>query len=246
MIIRRIMDRRMMMTTLPIRSLTKHALTMMIPMTVLTRPRKKEKKKQEEPEFKWYNLLEILYREGLIFVGQEITMKLANSVVSLIVYLDQEDKHDRHPTMFINSPGGFILGGLAIYDTMDLVRGKPIQTIAIGLAASMASVVLAGGGLRVALFHARVMIHQPRMKEFEDDSSEIALEARVLLELRISITEIYVRKTGRTSMCINRDMEVDKFMTAEQARDYGIVDELGPKRTADNTIFDRIFRSFSI
>ena len=110
----------------------------------------------------------------------------------------------------------------------------------------MASLVLAGGGLRAAFPHAKVMIHQPRMKEFEDDSSEIALEARVLLELRISITEIYVRKTGRTSMCITRDMEVDTFMTAEQARDYGIVDGVGPKITADNTIFDRIFRSFSI
>ena len=108
----------------------------------------------------------------------------------------------------------------------------------------MASLVLAGGGLRVALYHARVMIHQPRMKEFEDDSSEIAFEARVLLELRSSITEIYVRKTGRTFRCITRDMEVDKFMTAKQAREYGIIDEIIPKGTAEKTLSDRLFRSF--
>ena len=116
---------------------------------------------------------------------------------------------------------GCILVGLAIYDTMDLVRGKPM-TIDIGMAASMASLVLAGGGLHAAFPHAKVMIHQPRIKEVANDSSEIGFEARVLLELRRNITEIFVRKTGGTFRCITRDMEIDTFMTAKKARDYGI------------------------
>nr|AMY96121.1 ATP-dependent Clp protease proteolytic subunit [Geranium phaeum] len=201
---------------------------------------KKRKKKQEEEETNWYDLLEVLYCEGLIFIGQEITKKLANSVVGLMVYLDQEDQHDRHPTMFINSPGGFALGGLAIYDTLDLVRGKAVQTIAIGIAASIASVVLIGGGLRVAMHNATVMIRQPRMKVFRDEASEIVLESRILLDLRNSITEIYVRKTGKTHMCITRDLEVEKFMTAKDAENYGIIDGVAAKKT-DDTMFDLIF-----
>nr|AMY96119.1 ATP-dependent Clp protease proteolytic subunit [Geranium phaeum] len=214
------------------------------PYEVAQKIKKREEEGEEEGEKEgedtWKGLLEVLNREGLIFIGQEITMKLANSVISLMVYLDQEDKHDQHTTMFINSPGGSILGGLAIYDTIDLVRGKEVQTIAVGIAASIASVVLIGGGLRVAFNTARVMIHQPRMKAFEDESTEIAREVGVLLDLRNSITEIYVRKTGRTYMSITRDLEVDKFLTAMQARAYGIVDAVAPKKS-DDSILDLIF-----
>lgn len=202
---------------------------------------KRKKKEEEEEQTQWYDLFEVLHREGLIFVGREMTMKFANTVVSLMVYLDREDNPNRTPTMFINSPGGFVFAGLAIYDTMDLLRyGNKVQTIVIGIAASMASVVLIGGGLRVAFTHAKVMIHQPRMKAFEDESSEIALEARVLLDLRHSITEIYERKTTRPYWAITVDLECDKFMSATQAKKYGIVDGVAPRKR-DDDVLDETF-----
>ena len=202
---------------------------------------KRKKKEEEEEQTQWYDLFEVLHREGLIFVGREMTMKFANTVVSLMVYLDREDKPNRTPTVFINSPGGFVFAGLAIYDTMDLLRyGNKVQTVVIGIAASMASVVLIGGGLRVAFTNAKVMIHQPRMKAFEDESSEIALEARVLLDLRHIITEIYERKTTRPYSAITVDLECDKFMSATQARKYGIVDGVAPRKR-DDDVLDETF-----
>nr|YP_009251011.1 ATP-dependent Clp protease proteolytic subunit [Geranium incanum]AMY96022.1 ATP-dependent Clp protease proteolytic subunit [Geranium incanum] len=192
---------------------------------------KRKKKKEEEEQNQWYDLFEVLHREGVIFVGREMTMKFANTVVSLMIYLDREYNPNRTPTLFINSPGGFVFAGLAIYDTMDFLRyTNKVQTLVIGIAASMASVVLIGGGMRVAFTHARVMIHQPRMKAFQDESSQIALEARVLLDLRHMITEIYERKTTIRYSVITVDLERDKFMTAIQARDYGIVDGVAPRK----------------
>nr|YP_009270342.1 clp protease proteolytic subunit [Erodium rupestre]AHF21100.1 clp protease proteolytic subunit [Erodium rupestre]AHG24636.1 clp protease proteolytic subunit [Erodium foetidum subsp. foetidum] len=195
----------------------------------------------EEEEATWIDLYNRLYRERILFLCREIKEELANNLVSLMVFLDI-DHTTWTQTMFIHSPGGFVFPGLAIYDTVLAVGAR---TVCAGIAASMASVVLIGGeqSKRLAFPHAllalscetkerlfihiiRVMIHQPRMKDFEDSTSGVIMETRVLLDLRERIVHIYVQRTGQPHRIINADLEVDTYMSAKEAMTYGIIDAI--------------------
>nr|YP_010142536.1 ATP-dependent Clp protease proteolytic subunit [Lagotis yunnanensis]YP_010146436.1 ATP-dependent Clp protease proteolytic subunit [Lagotis brevituba]QQL02681.1 ATP-dependent Clp protease proteolytic subunit [Lagotis yunnanensis]QQO99343.1 ATP-dependent Clp protease proteolytic subunit [Lagotis brevituba] len=165
-----------------------------------------------------------LYRERLLFLGQEVDSEIANQLVGLMVYLSIEDD-TKALYLFINSPGGGVIAGLAIYDTMQFVRPE-VHTICMGLAASMGSFLLVGGEItkRLAFPRARVMIHQPASSFYEAQTGEFILEAEELLRLREILTRVYVQRTGKPSWVVSEDMERDVFMSATEAQAYGIVD----------------------
>nr|YP_009331721.1 ClpP [Arracacia xanthorrhiza]APH07290.1 ClpP [Arracacia xanthorrhiza] len=166
-----------------------------------------------------------LYRERLLFLGQEVDSEISNQLIGLMVYLSIEnDTKDLY--LFINSPGGWVIPGVAIYDTMQFVR-PDVQTICMGLAASMGSFILAGGEItkRLAFPHARrVMIHQPASSFYEAQTGEFILEAEELLKLRETLTRVYVQRTDKPLWVVSEDMERDVFMSATEAQAYGIVD----------------------
>nr|YP_010320877.1 clp protease proteolytic subunit [Parnassia longipetala]UJP70707.1 clp protease proteolytic subunit [Parnassia longipetala] len=165
-----------------------------------------------------------LYRERLLFLGQVVDNDISNQLIALLVYLSMEsDTKDLY--LFINSPGGWVIPGIAIYDTMQFVR-PDVQTICMGLAASMGSFILVGGKItkRLAFPHARVMIHQPYSAFYEAQAGEFVLEAEELLKLRETITRVYVQRTGNPLWVVSEDMERDVFMSAPEAQAHGIVD----------------------
>nr|YP_010321056.1 clp protease proteolytic subunit [Parnassia tibetana]UJP70886.1 clp protease proteolytic subunit [Parnassia tibetana]UUA67319.1 clp protease proteolytic subunit [Parnassia pusilla] len=165
-----------------------------------------------------------LYRERLLFLGQVVDNDISNQLIALLVYLSMEsDTKDLY--LFINSPGGWVIPGIAIYDTMQFVR-PDVQTICLGLAASMGSFILVGGKItkRLAFPHARVMIHQPSSAFYEAQAGEFVLEAEELLKLRETITRVYVQRTGKPLWVVSEDMERDVFMSAPEAQAHGIVD----------------------
>nr|YP_010273050.1 ATP-dependent Clp protease proteolytic subunit [Parnassia tenella]YP_010456133.1 clp protease proteolytic subunit [Parnassia brevistyla]YP_010456493.1 clp protease proteolytic subunit [Parnassia gansuensis]YP_010457462.1 clp protease proteolytic subunit [Parnassia crassifolia]YP_010457728.1 clp protease proteolytic subunit [Parnassia foliosa]UUA65969.1 clp protease proteolytic subunit [Parnassia delavayi]UJJ83359.1 ATP-dependent Clp protease proteolytic subunit [Parnassia tenella]UUA65609 len=165
-----------------------------------------------------------LYRERLLFLGQVVDNDISNQLIALLVYLSMEsDTKDLY--LFINSPGGWVIPGIAIYDTMQFVR-PDVQTICLGLAASMGSFILVGGKItkRLAFPHARVMIHQPSSAFYEAQTGEFVLEAEELLKLRETITRVYVQRTGKPLWVVSEDMERDVFMSAPEAQAHGIVD----------------------
>nr|YP_009456086.1 ATP-dependent Clp protease proteolytic subunit [Momordica charantia]AUJ21853.1 ATP-dependent Clp protease proteolytic subunit [Momordica charantia]UDP55828.1 ATP-dependent Clp protease proteolytic subunit [Momordica charantia] len=166
-----------------------------------------------------------LYRERLLFLGQEVDSQISNQLIGLMVYLSIEDD-TKDLYLFINSPGGWVIPGVAIYDTMQFVRTN-VQTICMGLAASMGSFILVGGEItkRLAFPHARrVMIHQPASSFYEAQTGEFILEAEELLKLRETITRVYVQRTGKPLWVVSEDMERDVFMSATEAQAHGIVD----------------------
>nr|YP_011027478.1 Clp protease proteolytic subunit [Sedum sediforme]WQN01813.1 Clp protease proteolytic subunit [Sedum sediforme] len=165
-----------------------------------------------------------LYRERLLFLGQEVDNELSNQLIGLMVYLTIEDLN-RELYVFINSPGGWVIPGIAVYDTMQFVP-PDVHTICMGLAASMGSFVLVGGEItkRLAFPHARVMIHQPASSFYESQTGEFVLEAEELLNLRETITMVYVQRTGKSFWVVSEDMERDVFMSATEAQAHGIVD----------------------
>nr|YP_010953127.1 clp protease proteolytic subunit [Amorphophallus yunnanensis]WMQ76036.1 clp protease proteolytic subunit [Amorphophallus yunnanensis] len=180
----------------------------------------------EEEDANWVDVYR-LYRERLLFLGQEVDSEISNHLVGLMVYLSLEDKTRDH-YLFINSPGGWVIPGIAIYDTMQVVP-PDVHTICMGLAASMGSFVLVGGEItkRLAFPHAWVMIHQPASSFYEGESKEIIMEAGHLLTLREILTKVYVQRTGAPLWVISQDMERDVFMSATEAKAYGIVDLVG-------------------
>nr|QHB75989.1 ATP-dependent Clp protease proteolytic subunit [Cucumis melo subsp. melo] len=167
-----------------------------------------------------------LYRERLLFLGQEVDSEISNQLIGLMVYLSIEDD-TKDLYLFINSPGGWVIPGIAIYDTMQFVQ-PDVQTICMGLAASMGSFILVGGEItkRLAFPHARrrVMIHQPASSFYEAQTGEFILEAEELLKLRETITRVYVQRTGKPLWVVSEDMERDVFMSATEAQAHGIVD----------------------
>nr|YP_009862008.1 ATP-dependent Clp protease proteolytic subunit [Viscum liquidambaricola]QKV09833.1 ATP-dependent Clp protease proteolytic subunit [Viscum liquidambaricola] len=172
----------------------------------------------------WVDIYNRLYRERLLFLGQGVDSEISNQLISLMVYLSIEnDTKDFY--LFINSPGGWVIPGVAIYDTMQFVR-PDVQTICMGLAASMGSFILVGGSItkRLAFPHARVMIHQPASSYFEAQTVEFILEAEELLKLRETLTQVYVQRTGKALWVVSEDMERDVFMSAKEAQAHGIVD----------------------
>jgi ATP-dependent Clp protease, protease subunit len=170
-----------------------------------------------------WDLFSRLLKDRIVFLGAEIDDDLANVVVAQLLFLESDDP-EKDVTMYVNSPGGDVSAGLAIYDTMQALR-CPVATFCVGQAASMASLLLAAGarGKRHALPHARVMIHQP-LAGFRGQATDIAIHAQEILKAREILNGIYARHTGQTAEKIARDTERDNFMSAEEARAYGLVD----------------------
>nr|YP_010385903.1 clp protease proteolytic subunit [Leptopus chinensis]UPM52363.1 clp protease proteolytic subunit [Leptopus chinensis] len=165
-----------------------------------------------------------LYRERLLFLGQDVDSEISNQLIGLMVYLSIESE-TKDLYLFINSPGGWVIPGIAIFDTMQFVR-PDVQTVCMGLAASMGSFILVGGKItkRLAFPHAWVMIHQPIAGFYEAQIGEFVLEAEELLKLREILTRVYAQRTGKPLWVVSEDMERDVFMSATEAQAYGIVD----------------------
>ncbi|MCS6799534.1 MAG: ATP-dependent Clp protease proteolytic subunit [Myxococcota bacterium] len=178
-----------------------------------------------------WDIFSRLLKDRIVFLGQPIDDFWANAVIAQMLVLEGEDP-DKEITLYINSPGGLITAGLAIYDTMQYVR-CPVSTVVIGQAASMAALLLAAGtrGLRRALPHARVMIHQP-LAGFRGQATDIEIHAREILKLRERLDELLARHTGRDREQVRRDTERDRFLSSQEARAYGIVDEVIAPRKA--------------
>ena len=172
-----------------------------------------------------YDIWSRLMKDRIIFLGTEVTDDIANVVVAQLLFLESEDP-DKDVNLYINSPGGSITAGLAIYDTMQYVR-CPITTICIGQAASMAAVLLAAGskGRRKALPHSRIMIHQP-MGGARGQASDIEIQATEILRMRNVLYTTLSEHTGRSVEDIERDSDRDKFMSSEEAKDYGLIDDV--------------------
>nr|YP_010723222.1 ATP-dependent Clp protease proteolytic subunit 1 [Chasmanthe floribunda]WDW26592.1 ATP-dependent Clp protease proteolytic subunit 1 [Chasmanthe floribunda] len=190
----------------------------------------------EEGDEVWVDVYNRLHRERLLFLGQVVDSEISNQLVGLMVYLSMEDD-TKDIYLFINSPGGWVIPGIAIYDTMQFVS-PDIQTICMGLAASMGSFILVGGEItkRLAFPHARVMIHQPASSFYTAQVGEFILEAEELLKIRETLTKVYVQRTGNPLWVISEDMERDVFMSATEAQAHGIVDLVAveKKNTGDS------------
>lgn len=173
-----------------------------------------------------------LLKDRIIFVGTPIDDTVANLVIAQLLYLESDDP-DKEVTLYINSPGGVITAGLAIYDTMQYVR-CPISTVCVGQAASMGAVLLAAGtkGLRRSLAHGRILIHQP-LGGVRGQATDIEIHAREVLNMRKRINRILADHTGQSEETIERDTERDRIMTSTEAREYGLVDEVIAPRKVD-------------
>jgi ATP-dependent Clp protease protease subunit len=181
-----------------------------------------ERTARGEREFDIYSRL---LNERIIFLGSPIDDQIANLVVAQLLHLESSDP-DKDISMYINTPGGSIYSGLAIYDTMQFIK-PPIQTICVGIAMSMGSLLLAGGahGKRFSLPNSRILIHQPSAG-FEGQSTDIEIHAREILNIRKRIDEIYAHHTGQTFDQVHHDMERDRFFKPDEAVDYGLIDRV--------------------
>ncbi len=173
----------------------------------------------------WIDIFNRLYRERIIFLGKEVDDEIANQIVSVMLYLDSEDP-GKDIYLYINSPGGSVMSGMAIFDTMQHIKSK-VNTICVGLAASMGSFLLAAGakGKRFALPHSRIMIHQPSGGT-QGQATDIEIEARELIRIRNQVNQIYAKLTDQPLEKINKDMERDFFMSAYEAKEYGMIDQV--------------------
>lgn len=172
-----------------------------------------------------YDIYSLLLKERIVFVGSQINDQVANVVVAQLLYLSREDP-DKSIQMYINSPGGSIYAGMAILDTMQMIPNK-ISTVAVGVAASFGTVLLAGGekGQRYALPHATIHIHQP-LGGAEGQATDIEIQAKEILRLKTNLNEFFARVTGQPLDVIKRDTERDFYLDAEQAVAYGLVDKV--------------------
>lgn len=172
-----------------------------------------------------YDIYSRLLKDRIIFVGTAVNDEIANLIIAQLLYLESEDP-DQDIYLYINCPGGVIDAGLAIYDTMQYVKPN-ITTICMGLAASMASVLLAAGekGKRYSLPHSRIMIHQP-LGGAQGQASDIDIQAKEILRLRELLNGILAEHTGQSADEIMKHTDRDNYMTAKQAKDYGIIDRV--------------------
>jgi ATP-dependent Clp protease, protease subunit len=172
-----------------------------------------------------FDIYSRLLRDRVIFLGEPVDDTVANLVVAQLLHLESDDP-DKDISIYINSPGGSIYSGLAIYDTMQFIK-PDVQTICVGIAMSMGSLLLAGGakGKRMALPNSRILIHQPSAG-FEGQSTDIEIHAREVLNLRNRIDQIYADHTGQSLDQVHQDMERDRFFKAEEAVEYGLVDRV--------------------
>ena len=177
-----------------------------------------------------YDIYSRLLKDNIIFLGTTIDDNIANLVIAQLLFLESEDP-DRDIHLYVNSPGGSITAGMAIYDTIQYIR-PDVQTLCVGQAASMAAVLLAGGakGKRFALPNARIVIHQPLMSGLSGQATDIDIAAREILRMRERVNAILVEHTGQALKRIVEDTERDYIMTAEQGREYGIIDNVISKR----------------
>lgn len=172
-----------------------------------------------------YDIYSRLLKDRIIFVGSSIDDHVANLVVAQMLFLESEDP-DKDINLYINSPGGAVYAGMAIYDTMQYIK-PPVSTICVGLAASFGAVLLAAGakGKRFTLPHSRIMLHQPAGGA-QGQAVDIAIHAKEILKVRETLNEILARHTGQPVERIARDTDRDFFISAEEAKDYGLVDEI--------------------
>jgi ATP-dependent Clp protease protease subunit len=172
-----------------------------------------------------YDIFSRLLMDRIIFLGTPINDDVANVVIAQLLFLES-DNPEKDVFMYINSPGGSVSAGMGIYDTMQFMKA-PVNTICMGMAASMGSFLLAAGrpGKRSALPHSRVMIHQPSGGS-QGTASDIEIQAREILYLRGQMNELYSKHTGRPVEQIERDMDRDRYMSAEEAKQYGIIDSV--------------------
>jgi ATP-dependent Clp protease protease subunit len=172
-----------------------------------------------------YDVYSRLLMDRIIFLGTPINDDVSNIIIAQLLFLDA-DNPGRDIHLYINSPGGSVSAGMAIYDTMQFLR-SPVNTICMGMAASMGSFLLAAGkpGKRSALPHSRIMIHQPSGGA-QGTAADIEIQAKEILYLRAQMNDLYAKHTGRNLEQIERDMERDFFMSAEEAKSYGIIDSV--------------------
>lgn len=187
----------------------------MIPMVV----------EQEARGERSYDIYSRLLKDRIIFLGSEIDDDVANSVIAQLLFLNAQDP-DKDISMYINSPGGSVTAGLGIYDTMQFIKND-VSTICLGMAASMGSLLLTGGakGKRFALPHSEVMIHQP-LGGVRGQAADIKIHADWILRTKKNLNNIYVKHTGQPYEKIETDTDRDNFMSAEEAKAYGLIDEV--------------------
>ncbi len=177
-----------------------------------------------------YDIYSRLLRDSIIFIGTPIDDNVANLVTAQLLFLEAEDP-ERDISLYINSPGGSISAGLAVYDTIQFIRND-VTTICVGQAASMAAVLLAAGTAkkRFSLPHSRVLIHQPWMSGLQGQATDIDIHAKEILRIRTILNRILAFHTHQPFERIEKDVERDYIMTADQAKEYGIIDEVISKR----------------
>jgi ATP-dependent Clp protease protease subunit len=177
-----------------------------------------------------YDIFSRLLKDSIIFVGTPVDDTVANLIIAQMLFLESEDP-EKDILLYINSPGGSITAGMAIYDTMQFIR-PDVQTYCLGQAASMAAVLLAGGakGKRFSLPNSRIVIHQPMLQGLAGQATDIDIAAKEILRMRERLNEILTYHTGQTIERIRDDTERDYIMSAEQGKEYGIIDEVIRKR----------------
>jgi len=173
-----------------------------------------------------YDIFSRLLNERIIFLGQAVDDQIANLVVAQLLHLESADP-DKDISIYINSPGGSITAGMAIYDTMNFIK-PDVATICCGIAMSMGSLLLAGGakGKRTSLPNSRILIHQPSSPGFEGQATDIEIHAREIIKTRRNLERIYAKHTGQTEEQVHLDLERDRFFTPEQAVEYGLIDTI--------------------
>ena len=172
-----------------------------------------------------YDIFSRLLNERIIFLGQEVDDQIANLIVAQLLHLESQDP-DKDISIYINSPGGAVYSGLAIYDTMQFIK-PDVQTICCGIAMSMGSLLLAGGakGKRFSLPNSRILIHQP-LGGFQGQATDIEIHAQETLKIRKRLDEIYAHHTGQPEEQVREDMERDRFFKPEEAVEYGLIDKV--------------------
>jgi len=178
----------------------------------------------EQDDLDWVKGYNDLFAQRLLYLGQEIDDLVINQIISMMLFLDAEEEGPMH--LYVNSPGGSVIAGLALYDTMQHI-GSEVRTVNIGMAASMASFILGAGarGKRLVLPKSRVMIHQP-MGGSEGQAEDVRVEAEQIYKIKATLVTMYAEMTGQTREQIEKDLGHDNYMSAQEALDYGLVDRI--------------------
>ena len=174
----------------------------------------------------WISIYDRLFRERIIFLAEEVDDAMANAIVAYMLYLDSEDP-SKPIYLYINSPGGSVTAGMAIYDTMQHIKSE-VVTICVGLAASLGAFLLTAGtkGKRLALPHARIMIHQPLGGTGRRQATDIEIEAKEILRIKTLLNQIMADSSGQTLEKVEKDTDRDYFMSAAEAKEYGLIDQV--------------------